>query len=202
MNRGDDSMPSSVADLAELGRLFEEHRPKLLAMLERRIDPALAVRLAPEDILSEAFLQARRKWARYKEQSALTPYAWLYRIALDCLIEAWRHATRGRRDLRGEMPLPDASSVQLGLGLVSPGTSPSAAAARHELQQAMRQARDLLKEPDRTILWLRHYDGLSFAEAAMILDISENTATMRYVRAMRRLKSLWQELHAKTEGEP
>jgi hypothetical protein len=37
-------MPSSVGDLAALGKLIEEHRPKLGAMLQRRIDPALAAR--------------------------------------------------------------------------------------------------------------------------------------------------------------
>src|SRR5438105_4839442 len=123
MRRDDSSLSSSVADMAALGQLLQEHRPKLLAMVRRRLDPALAARIDPEGILSDAFLEARRKWPAFKEQSARTPYSWLYRIVLDCLIERWRRESRGLRDYRRTMPLPEGTSVQLGLGLVSPGTS-------------------------------------------------------------------------------
>jgi RNA polymerase sigma-70 factor (ECF subfamily) len=181
-------MSSSIADLALLGRLFEEQRPRLLTMLQRRMDPALAARVGAEDILTEAFLQARRRWGRFREQSDLTAYAWLYRIALDCLIEAWRRETRAGRDLHRAMPWPEASSVQLGLGLVCPGTSPSEAAGREELRQKVRQTVDLLKESDREILWMRHDDQLTFPEAAQVLGITESAATLRYVRALKRLK--------------
>jgi RNA polymerase sigma-70 factor (ECF subfamily) len=189
MNR-DDSSPS-VADLAMLGKLFEEHRPRLLAMLGRRLDPALGVRVDPDDILNEAYLVARKRWSRFRQQADLTPYAWLYGIARDCLIEAWRKHTRGRRDLHKDLPWPQRSSIQLGLSLIQPGTSPSEAIQRDELQQQMRQTLDLLKSDDQEILWMRHYDDLSFKEAAAVLGITENAATVRYVRALRRLKDLW-----------
>jgi DNA-directed RNA polymerase specialized sigma24 family protein len=38
---------------------------------------------------------------------------------------------------------------------------------------------------------MRHYDGLSFQDAALVLGVTENAATVRYVRALRRLKELW-----------
>jgi RNA polymerase sigma-70 factor (ECF subfamily) len=188
-------MPSSISEMAALGKLLQEHGPRLLNMIRRRIDPALSTRLDPEDILNQAFLDARRKWGAFKKQSALTPHAWLYRIVLDRLIEVWRHQTRARRDPDREMPWPERSSVQLGLGLVSPGTSPSDAAARAELQQHMRQILELLGARDQEILWMRHYDQLSFKEAAMVLGLTENAATLRYVRALKRLKKLWQDVH-------
>lgn len=187
--------PSSLLELATLGKLFEEYRPRLLAMLGRRLDPALAVRLDAEDILNESYLQARNRWARFRQQTEMTPYAWLYGIARDCLIEAWRKQTRARRDLHKDMPWPDRSSIQLGLSLINPGTSPSEAAARDEMQAQMRQTLDLLKSDDKEILWMRHYDDLSFKEAAAVLEITENAATVRYVRALRRLKDLWLKLH-------
>jgi RNA polymerase sigma-70 factor (ECF subfamily) len=189
----EDAVP--LADLAALGKLLEEHRPRLLLMVQRRLDPALARRLDAEDVLSEAFLLARRRWSRFKAEATMTPYAWLYRLTLDCLLEAWRRETRAGRDPRAGIPWPEHSSVQLGLGLVQPGTSPSAAVARAELCERMQQTLGLLKEADREILWMRHYDQLSFAEAAQVLGIRENAATVRYVRALRRLKDLWQQLH-------
>jgi RNA polymerase sigma-70 factor (ECF subfamily) len=195
-------VPESVTDLAALAKLLEEHQPRLLAMVQRRLDPALNARIEPEAVLNEAFFRARRRWDRFKEQAALTAYAWLYRIVLDCLIEAWRRETRGPRDPRRDMPWPSASSVQLGLGLVSPGTSPSEAAVRAELQQRMQQALELLRETDREILWMRHYDQLTFPEAAQVLGIQESAATLRYVRALKRLKKLWRQLYPSEGSEP
>jgi RNA polymerase sigma-70 factor (ECF subfamily) len=191
----EESLPASVADLAILGQLLEEHRSRLLAMLGRRIDPKLHLRLDPEDILSEAFLQARRRWTAYQAEPKMKPYAWLYRIALDCLIDAYRRETRGRNDLHKEMPMPEGTSAQLGLGLINAGTSPSEAVAREEVRQRVQQALGLLKETDREILWMRHHDQLSFAEAASILGLTENTATVRYARALRRLKDLWLQIY-------
>ena len=90
--------------------------------------------------------------------------------------------------------------MQLGLGLVASGTSPSKAVARAELRERMRQTLDLLKQADREILWMRHYDQLSFPEAAQILGLSESAATLRYVRAVKRLKKLWQDLYPDESG--
>ena len=195
MNQTDSSFPSSVVDLAMLGRLFEEQRPKLLAMVQRRLDPALAARLSAEDILSDAFLEARRKWPAFKAQPALTPYAWLYRIVRDCLIEAWRRQSRACRSPDRELPWPERSSLQLVLGLVGSGSSPSEHLARAELRQQVAETLKLLKDKDREILWMRHHDDLSFQEAAAVLGIAEGAARVRYVRALERLRVRWQQLY-------
>ncbi len=184
-----------MADIARLGQLFEENRPRLLRMVQRRIDPSIGARIDPEDILTEAFLEARRKWSRFKDQSAMTPYAWLYRIALDSLIAAWRRETRAARDHRQEMPWPDRSSVQLGLSLVASNTSPSKEVLRGELQREVRRVMERLSDRDQEILWMRVFDQLTFREAAIVLNIKENAAAVRYARALRHLRELWIRLH-------
>ena len=181
----------TVAEMATLGKMLHEHRLALLAMLERRIDPKLALRMNAEDLLSEAFLEARRKWDWFKDQSELSPYVWLYRICLDTIIAAWRRESRQLRDVRRDMPLPEQSSICLGLGLSHSGTSPSADVVREELQQRMRNTMSLLKPTDQEILWMRHSDQLAFAEIALVQGITENAASVRYVRALRKLKTLW-----------
>jgi RNA polymerase sigma-70 factor (ECF subfamily) len=185
-------MPSTN-DVPDLATLFDKHRPRLLAILRQRIDPALSARMDAEDLLSEAFLKAQRRWPP-EQPLTMGPFAWLYRIARDCLIEAWRRETRGPRDLQREMPWPEQSSAQLGLSLIDPATSPSAAVAREELQQRMQQALGRLRPGDREILLMRHSDQLSHHEAAEILEISDDAAVQRYARALRRLKDLWPEL--------
>jgi RNA polymerase sigma-70 factor (ECF subfamily) len=183
-------MPNSVADLAALGKMMEEHRPRLRAMLCRRIDTAP---LDPDTLLQETFLLACRRWPHFQEQSRMKPFAWLYRLALDCLIEAWRQLNRGVKAL--EMPLPEHSSILLALKIVSSGTSPSEAVARQEVCETMRQTLARLKPADREILWMKYYDGLTFEEVASILGISVNTAAKRQARALQRLSQLWQSLH-------
>ncbi|MCI0639685.1 MAG: sigma-70 family RNA polymerase sigma factor [Gemmataceae bacterium] len=187
----EDSLPSSVADMAALGRLFDEHRPRLLAMLERRIDPKLKSRLDAESILQETYFVARRRWNDFRT-STMTAYAWLYRLALDSLIETWRRETRGPRDVRRDLPLPEGTSLQLGLQLVQTGTSPSEALMREELRDRVQKAMSLLSENDRQILWMRHFDDLAHADIAAILELTEAAAQQRYHRALGRLSDLWQ----------
>lgn len=184
--------PSSVSEIAALTKVFEVHRPRLVAMVQRRIAPALAPRVDPEDILSEAFLRARRRWSN--RDPAMSDYTWLYRITLDCLIDAWRAANADGRSLRKEVLWPKRSSAQLGMGLIGSVTSPSEALARKELQEQLAWAVEQLKPDDREILGMRHFDELSYQEAAAVLGISQDAAMQRYARALRRLKRLWNEI--------
>jgi DNA-directed RNA polymerase specialized sigma24 family protein len=101
--------------MAALAKVFEEYRPRLLAMVRRRIAPALAPRVDPEDIRGEAFLRARLRWSDH--DPAMSAYAWLYRITRDCLIDAWRVDNTEGRSIRKEVPWPERSSVALGMGL-------------------------------------------------------------------------------------
>ena len=205
MARADSSLPSSLADMAALGRVWEEHAPRLLAMVRRRIDKSLAVRVDPEEVLQEAYIDAARKWVQFKTQSALTPYAWLYGMVRDRLIETWRRETRAGRDPRRHMPLPEQSSVQLAMGLMASGTGPRTGLEQKEQRERVReqvqQVLAMLKDADREILWMRHHDGLSHQEIACVLKIQENAATVRYHRALGRLSDLWLQLHPLPEND-
>ncbi len=85
--------------------------------------------------------------------------------------------------------------MQLGLGLVASGTSPSSAAARQELYDLVRQAMELLRPDEREILLKRYQDDLTFEELGQHFGVSENTATQRCLRALRRLQKLWRRRH-------
>ena len=119
----DESAPSSLVDMAVLGQLLEEHRPRLLAMVQRRLDTALAARVDAEEIVNEGFFLARRKWPRFKDQTTLSAFAWLYGIVRDCLIEVWRRTSR-RAGLYEGRSLGHA----LGLGQDRPWTTAKGAA--------------------------------------------------------------------------
>jgi RNA polymerase sigma-70 factor (ECF subfamily) len=196
MKHEDASLPSAAADMAAMEKLLEKHRPRLLAKVERRLDPVLRARIDADDILNEAFFDAQRKWAAFKRQVEMPAYVWLYGIVRDKLIQVWRRENRACRDPKREMPWPEHSSVQLGLRLIGFGSSPSAAAAREELQRLVRQAVEMLDGKDQEVLTMHHFEELTFREIAQVLNLREPAVTMRYVRALRRLKDLWQHLHS------
>jgi hypothetical protein len=53
---------------------------------------------------------------------------------------------------------------------------------------------------DREVLVLRHFEELSNAEAAQVLGIEPSAAVNRYVRALKRLKGVFQGMPGGIEG--
>ena len=68
--------------------------------------------------------------------------------------------------------------------------SPSQQFAQGELAQRVREAVEQLNDMDREILLMRTFEGLSYAEAAYILETDEATARQRHGRALLRLHKL------------
>jgi RNA polymerase sigma-70 factor (subfamily 1) len=194
--------PTSVADLGELGRLWDEHRGRLLAMLERRLDPALRQRVGAEEILQSAFLDAAREWAVYQRGSPMKPYAWLYRLALDRLIEEYRRHARPGRDLKRDLPWPDDSSAVLGTQLADGGTGPLTAARRAELVDRVNRVIALLPGGDRDLLLMRYFDQLSAREIGDVCSLTENAVNVRIFRALKKLQQFWSRLYGEPEGVP
>ena len=181
-----------LADLAALGKLFADHRKRLLAWLRQRIDPALARRLDPEEVLNKAYLRAVQRWPDFP-QSGLAPVAWLFRVVRDCLYDEYDLHTSQGRDFHKEELLPDSSSAQIDMGLASPVTPPSVAARRNEQLRRLEETLNLLAPDDRAVLRLLRLEGVSPAEAARRLGISERALRVRHCRALKRLKDLWKQ---------
>jgi RNA polymerase sigma-70 factor (ECF subfamily) len=194
--------PVDVVKKATLGKWYVEYGPKLLAMLKSRLDPRAAGRRQAEDILHNAFVKAEKSWDRFAE-SGMTPYAWLYRLVLDCICDDHDYQNAQPRRVRREQDWPDSSSQQMVLGLFSTGGSPSKAIDQDErLQQLkvrMAETLALLSTKDHEILCMRHYDELEPKEIAQVLGIKEGTARVRYARARARLLELWVERYGEED---
>lgn len=188
----DPKTPGSVFEMAELGALFDAHGRRLTAIVRRRLDAAAGGRMDPDGIVADAFADAARGWAAYRAARTPDPFVWLYRLAIDRLIDEWRKNVRPKRDMRRDVPWPSHPSVDFGLRADQTGVSE--AAVRNEQAALLRAAIDRLKAADREVVLLRGYDDLSFREIGQLLGVGENTATVRYVRALKRLKQEWQHL--------
>ena len=87
-------------------------------------------------------------------------------------------------------PLPQASSAALASMLLGRMTSPSNAAIRAEQILQVQEAINSLEPLDREVVALRHFEQLSRAETAAVLGITEEAGAKRYIRALKKLKSI------------
>jgi RNA polymerase sigma-70 factor (ECF subfamily) len=176
-------------------RLLTVHREPLRRMIGLRLDPALAARVDASDVVQDVLLEAHRRLADYLRNPTMPFHLWLRHIAKDHVIDAHRrHRQAQRRSLDREQPvmpaaLADHSSFELAAQLVDPELTPATAAIRHELQQRINAAVAELPEDDREIILMRHGEQLSNQEVAAALELSEAAASMRYLRAVRRLRA-------------
>ena len=97
-----------------------------------------------------------------------------------------RSARREISLFRGAMPM--ASSASLASKLLGKTTSVSNAAMRAEARVRVQEALNGMEDIDREVLVLRHFEDLSNVETATLLGISQNAASNRYVRALKRFK--------------
>lgn len=173
-----------------LNRLLARHREAVRRLVGLRMDRRLAKRLDASDVVQDALIDANRRFADYLKGPEIPFHLWLRRIALDRLIDAHRkHRVAGKRSLDREAPLyDDRSSRQLIARLFDDAPTPAAAAVRAELIRRFDSAIAEVPEADREIILLRHYEQLSNADTARVLGITGAAASMRYVRAIRRLR--------------
>ena len=71
---------------------------------------------------------------------------------------------------------------------------------RKEFAERFNAAVDQLADDDREIILMRHAEQLSNSQAAEVLGISEPAAGMRYLRALRKLKSVLGETQSAVMG--
>src|SRR5439155_8441344 len=118
---------------------------------------------------------------------------WLRHIAQDRIIDTHRrHQAAGRRSIEREQAAGglanDASSVMLVAQLVDQELTPASAAIQQELTRKLQQVLAELDATDREIILMRYYEQMSNQEIAEALNLTEAAASMRHLRALRRLK--------------
>lgn len=182
-------------EVAALGELFGRHHDRLARMVRFRLDQRLRSRLDSEDLLQEAYLDAARRIGHYSKVPDMSPFVWLRQIVKQTMIDFHRrHLQAQRRDADREIVglggFPVGTSVSLAGQLLGRWTSPSQKAIRSETARQLEQAIEGMDPIDQEILALRHFEELTNGEVAEVLEIQEKAASIRYVRALRRLKEV------------
>jgi RNA polymerase sigma-70 factor (ECF subfamily) len=183
-------------EAAALDRLLGLYREPLRRMIGLRLDPALAGRLDASDVVQDALLEVSRRLKDYLRDASMPFDLWVRHITKDHIIDAHRrHRKAQRRSLDREQPLVPAglaehSSIEMMAQLFDHELTPATAAIQHEMQRKVADAIGRLDEHDREIIVLKLYEQLSNQATAKILGLTEAATSMRFMRAVRRLKAL------------
>ena len=198
----DSNLPSADPDVqrlrserdSALAELFARHRARLRRMVDIRLDPRVAGRVDPSDVLQEAFMDASNQLQSYLDKLPMQPFLWLRFLTGQRLMALHRrHLGARKRDAKRDVPLPGLGRPQVYSGSLSCHlagrlTTPSGAVARLEMQARLHEALDGMEPLDCEILALRHFEELTNNEAAEELGISKAAASKRYIRALDRLR--------------
>ena len=178
-------------DQEALAAAFDHCRSRLRQMVKLRLDARLAARIDPSDVLQEVYMDVARQIDAYVRGPRVCFYVWLRGLTWERLIKLHRqHLGARRRAVDREVALPARSSSALAAQLLAAKSSPSQALVRKELRQRVQHALAQLTPADREIILLRDFEGLSNGEAAEVLGLSDSGATMRYGRALIRLRDV------------
>jgi RNA polymerase sigma-70 factor (ECF subfamily) len=157
-------------DQVAFASLFEQYHAPILNYLHRMVgDRAMA-----EDLTQDTFIKAYNALPSTRPDLAFKP--WLYRIATNTAISQLR-----RRKIVQWIPfLPghdhaSEQSVERSVG------------RRQDIEQTLAR----LPQHYAAALLLRHYQGLSLAETANALGITENAAKLRLFRARKAFAEIY-----------
>jgi RNA polymerase sigma-70 factor (ECF subfamily) len=204
MNGGPDPIPEQLlgqaraGDADALGQLLELYRNYLATLARLQIGQRLQGKVGASDVVQDAFLEAQRDFPQFKGQTEAELVGWLRQILASNLVDLIRRY-RGtqRRDFRLEREVAfelDQSSRLLDGGFVSPGSSPSDEANRREQGALLADALEKLPLHYREVIFLCHFQGLSFPDVARRMGRSLDSVKHLWARALARLRRSMREL--------
>src|ERR1700722_6901895 len=187
--------------------LFDGQREQLRRLVRLRLDRRLSGRVDTDDVLQDAYLEARKRLPDYARDPKSMPFhLWLRLVTGQKLTDLHRfHLGTQARAAGLEVSLhrgafPQASSVSLAAQLLGKMTSASRAAIRAEHKLILQEALNGMDPIDREVLTLRHFELLGNEETALLLGLTNKAASNRYIRALKRLKEVLSSIPGMNEG--
>lgn len=170
-------------DHSSIEILIERHKNRVysyILLIVKKQDLA-------EDIFQETFIKVIRslKYGKYVENGKFI--SWVLRISHNLIIDHFR-----REKLNGTVSNDNSESDIFN----SPKFSDENIEDRLVMDQILFQVKELVRElPDdqQQVIYMRHYQGLSFKEIAEITNVSINTALGRMRYALINLRKLIRE---------
>lgn len=180
-----------------VNKLLDRHRNGIRRLVEMRLDRKVQRRVDVSDVVQDVMVEASGRLEKYLDDPVMAFHLWLRQIAWDHIIDTYRrHRVSAKRNMDREQSLHtggdkiDESSVDLAIQLCDPAMTPAAVATQREIASKVEAAIEKLDDPDREVILMRHYEHLSNLEIAEVLGLNAPAASMRYLRAVRRLRTV------------
>ena len=173
---------------------FLEYREQLLSLAWRNLNPVLSRRVSPEYIVQDTLSSACSKLDFFENRPDIPTYFKLRTLLFQTITAMERkHLQAAKRDAYKDLDAAGSSDTATQAQIswsrfADTMTGPVTRAARMDRYALLKKALDELPENDRHILEMRHFDGLGNSECAELLEIQPKAASIRYVRALQRLR--------------
>jgi RNA polymerase sigma-70 factor (ECF subfamily) len=205
INESMSSVPSLISDArrgdkSSIGVLLEQYHNYLLVLASTQLENRLQPRVSPSDVVQETMLRAHKNFAQFRGHSEGELIAWLRQILVNNLAKfVEQHVLAARRDVRREVSIQrlgaalEQSTVQLAVLLPADNKSPSLAV--QEREEAVILANRLAQLPPsyREVLMLRNLQQLPFEVVAERIGRSVGATRMLWLRAIEKLRAVYEE---------
>lgn len=185
-----------AGDASRFAEVFVHHRPRLWQIIHFRLSDQVRGRVDADDVLQEVYIDAEKRLQHFIDGDFPSFFLWLRLVAGQTLSDVHRRhlGTQSRSTLRESNPSAAKSwentSMCLSQRFIAHLTSPSQAAVKQELIGQVHEALQGMNEIDREVLALRHFEELTNQEVAVELGIQPKAASIRYMRALERLRGV------------
>lgn len=165
---------AKAGDAAAFDELVRKYRARVYSLALHLTGQASDA----DDITQDAFLKAYHKLPEFEGRSEF--FTWIYRITLHRALNAKRDRTRRRT-----VPLDDPRL--LAAVAVDAAGDPERATQLRDRYRALLEAFDQLTPLLQTTVGLTTLQGLSYKEAAVVLETTEGTIAWRVHEARRKM---------------
>ncbi len=134
-------------------QLFARHRARLKRMVAARLNPRLASRIDPSDIVQESLADAAQNLPDYLARRPIPFYPWLRQFAWERLVRAYRkHVLAQRRSVRRaqnlDLQLKPQTAAALADRFLAADTNPADVLAKSERRRSVHEFLAKLPTPE------------------------------------------------------
>jgi RNA polymerase sigma-70 factor (ECF subfamily) len=174
---------AKAGDAAAFDELVRKYRPRVYSLALHLTGQASDA----DDITQDAFLKAYHKLAEFEGRSEF--FTWIYRITL-------HRALNVKRDQKRRRTVPFDDPRLVAAVAVDSHGDPERAVQLRDRYRALLEAFDQLSSLLQTTVVLTTLQGLSYKEAAVVLETTEGTVAWRIHEARRKMQAYLDALDA------
>ena len=171
-------------DLEAQALILDGFRPFLTQLASQLIGRKYLNRLEVSDLVQCAVIGAFNDFPSCRAANEVEFKAWLRRLLINDTMNQVRFLKQTKRDIGRELPDSDLAKI------ADSQLPPDAIVAKEEDVNRLVSVMEKLSEKDQRVIRLRSQENLKFAEIGTLMDRSEDSARMLWVRAIKKLAKL------------